>query len=98
MASPSRPPDHAHRGLTSSARRWWLFAITLWTAFLGALLNLVMTLVLLPEDLPGFGWAELSIGFLCSWIIIAVPIALALALAEPLLRRRNGAPEGGDGR
>lgn len=70
--------------MTPAARRGWLFAITLWTAFLGALLNLGMALVLLPGDLPGLGWAELSIGFLCSWVVIAVPVALALMLAAPL--------------
>lgn len=75
--------------MTSAARRGWLFAITLWTAFLGALLNLGLTLVLLPEDLLGLGWAELSVGFLCSWVIIAVPIALALMLAAPLLGVRR---------
>jgi hypothetical protein len=83
--------------MTAAARRGWLFAITLWTAFLGALLNLGMTLLLLPEDILGFGWAELSIGFLCSWIIIAVPVALALMLAAPLLGIRRDDDDDGDG-
>ena len=85
MDSPNRRRDAA-----GAARRWRLIAITLWSAFLGALLNLMLALALLPSDLAGFGWAEFSVGLLCSWTIIAVPVTLALMLAAPLFEAPRG--------
>ena len=85
MDSPSKPRDAA-----GAARRWRLIAITLWSAFLGALLILLTALALLPADLAGLGWTEFSIGFLCSWAIIAVPVTMALMLAAPLLEAPRG--------
>lgn len=66
-------------------RRLRLFAIALWSAFLGAALTLLAALALLPaETTLALGWPELSIGFLCAWALALVPASLALMLGLPL--------------
>ena len=85
MDSRSLRAEPAHRDLPGTRRRWWLFAITLWTAFLGATLTLVVFVALLPED-ASLALGDLSLGFLCSWVLSMVPISLALMLALPLER------------
>ena len=86
MASPG-DPDVRDRVLAGSPRLR-LAAITAWCGFLGAALTLFTALALLPATaLHGAGWAELSIGFLCAWVLAMVPVALALVLALP---RRAG--------
>lgn len=71
-----------------------LAAITLWSGFLGAALTLFTALALLPAAaLHGAGWTELSVGFLCAWVLAIVPAGLALLLALP--RRVPRAPRDG---
>ena len=78
-------------GALDRNRRLRLLAITLWTAFLGACLTMLAALALLPPAaLHGAGWAELSIGFLCAWLLSAVPVTLALMLVLPLRLWRSG--------
>ena len=86
----SRSPDAARAAPWTRSRRRWLFAITLWTAFLGATLNLLALVVLLPRPwITGLGLDTLSVVFLCSWLLVSVPIALALMLALPLYEGRG---------
>ncbi len=90
MDSRSALPESASRDLPGTRRRcassrWRLFAITLWTAFLGATMTLVVFVALLPEDAT-LALGDLSLGFLCSWVLSMVPISLALMLALPLER------------
>jgi hypothetical protein len=74
-------------------RRGWLIAIALWTAFLGAALNLLAGLLLLPaEATHALDWHALSVLFLAGWLLTLVPVGLALMLALPL------PAAGGDGR
>lgn len=83
MDSPA--PRHESAGAPGSRRRLWLLAITLWTSFLGAALTLLLAMTLLPaEATAGFGWAELSVGFLSAWLLAMVTVSLALMLALPL--------------
>ena len=65
-------------------RAGWLLAITLWSAFLGAVLCMLVEFALPPAtgDL-----ASLSLRFLAGWAALALSIALALALARPLFAR-----------
>jgi hypothetical protein len=81
MDSPRPRPDAAPRAL-ESRRGLRLFAITLWTSFLGATLTLVFVLNWLPAD-SDVSLAKLSAGFLGAWALATVPVALALLLAEP---------------
>ena len=55
----------------------------MWSAFLGATLTIVVFAALLPPAVH-LGWAELSVGFLCSWLVSTVPVGVALMLALPL--------------
>lgn len=89
MDSP-RPRPEAARG-----RRARLLAITLWSAFLGAALDLLVLPLLLPPELAhALDWHALSVLFLGTWGVMAVPVAVALLLARPLFEARGG----GDGR
>ena len=72
---------------SARSRRGWLIAITLWTAFLGAALNLLAGLLLLPaEATRALDWHALSVLFLAGWLLTVVPVGLALMLALPLPR------------
>lgn len=74
-----------------SRRRLRLFAITAWTGFLGAALSVMTALALLPaEATHAFGWAELSVSFLCAWVLAMVTVTLALMLALPRSTERPG--------
>lgn len=76
-----------------SRHRLRLFAIAAWTGFLGATLTVMTALALLPAAaMHDAGWAELSIGFLCAWVLAMIPVSLALVLALPRSQRN------GDGR
>jgi hypothetical protein len=80
----------AARRAPTARRRGWLAAIALWSAFLGAALNLLVTLLVVPAH--GLDWHVLSLLFLCGWLVMLVPVAMALMLALPL------AAGAGDGR
>ena len=57
-------------------------AITLWCAFLGAVLVFCAVLMALPgggADTLG----ELSLGFLGLWALLLVPVGFAVVLAAP---------------
>jgi len=83
MDSPAARPEAA-AGVLDTRRRLRLVAITLWTGFLGAALTVVTAVALLPPGVTHeLGWAELSIGFLVSWVLAMVSISLALMLALP---------------
>jgi hypothetical protein len=88
------PLTERRAGALDKRRRLRLLAITLWSGFLGGALMLLAAIALLPADaLHGAGWAELSVGFLCAWVLAMVPASLALLLGLPL---RNGqAPDDG---
>lgn len=73
-----------------SRRRLRLFAITLWTGFLGAVLTLAVGISLLPDGVM-LGWSELSVAFLAAWAVSMAPITLALMLALPPARARSDA-------
>lgn len=92
MDSPDPRPEPRPRAL-DSRRRLRLFAITLWTGFLGAVLTLVVGVSLLPHGVVP-GWSELSVAFLAAWAVTLGPITLALMLALPPAR----APDNDDGR
>ena len=89
-------PAHVEgrRRVLAGSPRLRLAAITLWSGFLGAALTLFTALALLPAAaLHGAGWQELSVGFLCAWVLAMVPVSLALLLALPrriLSARRDG--------
>ena len=87
------PTPRRESGAPGSRRRLWLLAITLWTAFLGAALTLLLAMALLPSEATAvLGWAELSVGFLCAWLVAMVPVSLALMLALPLDPGRQPPP------
>lgn len=93
----SRPPapEAARPPAAVAHPRAWLAAIALWTAFLGAALNLLAALLVLPPELAhALDWHALSVLFLGTWLATAVSVGLALVLALPLLAPRGG----GDGR
>ena len=81
MDSRPRRPDGAPRAL-DSRRGLRLFAVTLWTGFLGATLTLLFVLSWLPDELH-VGLAELSAAFLGAWGLSAVTVGMALLLTEP---------------
>jgi hypothetical protein len=94
MDSRAPRPDPVDRAL-DRRRRLRLLAIALWSAFLGAALTLLAAVALLPaESLHGAGWAELSVGFLCAWVLALVPASMALLLGLPQHRGQAS----GDGR
>ena len=73
----------AERGL-GSRERLRLIAVSLWCAFLGAILALAEVITLLPDSaLAAFGLGEASLVFLCSWVLMLIPVTLALALCGP---------------
>lgn len=92
MDSPDTRPEPRPRAL-DTRRRLRLFAITLWTAFLGAVLTLAVGISLLPHGVM-LGWSDMSVAFLAAWAVGLVPVALALMLALPPAR----APGDADGR
>ena len=84
MDSRNPRPDAPPRAL-DRRRGLRLFAVTLWTAFLGATLTFVFVLAWMPDG-ARLTLGELSVGFLTAWALAAVPIALALMLTEPEAR------------
>lgn len=94
MDSPGPPPDGKRRAL-DTRRRLRLLAVTVWTGFLGGALTLLTAIALLPGDIMlGAGWAELSIGFLCAWVLAMVPVSLALILVAPRADDRASSRDG----
>lgn len=82
MDSPLRRTEP--RRALGTRHRWRLFAVTAWTGFLGGALTVMTGLALLPaEATHGFGWGEMSVAFLCAWILAMVPVSLALMLMLP---------------
>ncbi len=92
MDSHDPRPELRPRAL-DSRRRLRLFAVTLWTGFLGAALTLAVGITLLPDGIH-LGWAELSVAFIAAWVVSMVPVTLALMLILPPAR----APDDADGR
>jgi hypothetical protein len=79
-------PDVAG-GAAVAGRSGWLFAITAWAGFIGAALMLALLVALMPGELAPTGWHELSVAFLCAWLVSMASIGLALSLALPLARK-----------
>jgi len=76
------PPDPEPAAAPASRQRLRLLAVTAWIGFVGAALTLLLFVVLVPHD-ARFDLGDLSVFFLCAWVLSMVTIGLALMLALP---------------
>lgn len=60
-----------------------LLAITLWSAFLGAIVLLAAFLLALPHEGEPIGFDRLAAVFLVLWALAAIPALSAALLAQP---------------